>query len=611
MGNKARIYLIFALLLIQTGVVKAQFVQFSAVPHHKIKVQDSKYQANFRTSQLNSLPFWDDFSQGLDTLKWTFEGATYSESVGNSAPSLGVILMDGVDALGTPYSREVRDQGAGDYITSREFDLSTLSPAEQSSLYLSFFWQAGGKAERPDENDKLTLQFLNASGQWITVNEIAGGIDKNPEEFNQEIISVDSEFIHEAFQFRFVNMGRLAGPFDSWLIDYVYFNSGRTASDLTYLDRALTQPNYFQFGNYSSIPAGFLASFDAADASTIQNEFYNLENRFRAMEYSIAVSHLQSGASEILNLNTPFNPVPLALERRGFESREINALPQVSEESDYEILTYLTTGDRELFTVSGQNDTTSYSQLDYRLNDTVRTVVPLRDFFAYDHGRADYAAGINQKSGRIAVQYEIEEAVFLKGISFNFTNANQVDLPIDILVWQELDREPIFQKEVLIPAKESLEELQYFSLDTNIQVTGQFYVGFAQFTNDFIHVGLGKSNDQADKIYYNINGAWAQNEQVRGALMIRPHISFSPPFEQTEEETLGFKLYPNPVINRLSIDGKFEDLKVFDSFGREIFLEREGMEKGEILNFSGQRPGVYVIRLLTKTGAESFRILVR
>ncbi|SHO59383.1 T9SS type A sorting domain-containing protein [Algoriphagus zhangzhouensis] len=610
MGAKTQKYGLLILFLIFSGIAKAQFVQFAPVPQTKYKKNTSVYPVNAKVANYLTLPFWDDFSQGMDTLSWDFEGSTFSSSIGNSAPSFGVILLDGVDADGTPYSRQVRDQGAGDYLTSKPFDLSGLSASESASLYLSFFWQAGGKAERPDENDRLTVQFLNASGQWETVWDVNGGADRDPEVFTQEILQVGSSYQHEAFQFRFVNMGRLSGPFDSWLVDYIFLNTGRNESSIYYLDRALTQFNYFQIGSYAAVPAELIGDYSSSDFSTVQNEFYNLENRFRAMEYSIAVLDQTNGTSTSINLNTPFNPVPNALERRVFESREIDEIPSIKTETDLEVITYLTTGDKNFYTVSAE-DSTFYDQVDFKINDTVRTQIPIRDYFAYDHGSADYAAGINQKAGRLAVKYEVDQEVFLKGISINFTNPNQVDLPIDILVWQDLSKEPIFAREELIPLKEEGEDLLYFSLDTNLRVIGEFYIGFAQYSSDFIHVGLDKTNNQADKIYYNVAGAWAQNEEVLGSLMIRPHVSIAAPFEQSEETGSNFKYYPNPVETQLTIEGEYSDLRVYDSFGREIFLEREAMDKREFLNFIGQKSGIYVINLITKDGPQSFRILVK
>jgi hypothetical protein len=600
--------LFFAIFLGQGHSSFAQFVEFGPI-HQKRFVSRPNTPSSGRLQNVNTLPFWDDFSQGIDTLKWTLDGTSYTETIGENPPSLGAILFNGVDENGRPYSVLIGDQGESDFLTSKPFDLSLLSESERESLYLSFFWQAGGKAEAPDENDRLTLEILDSSGDWIPVWFQQGGENVDRTSFTQEIIRINPQLQHAGFQFRFYSKGRQVGPFDSWLLDYVYLNSNRDENDLTYRDRALTSPNQVNFGEFSAYPLELLQNDQTGLWTQVQNEFLNLENRFRAMEYSIQVEDSLGSLALIINDDTPFNPVPNSLERRSFLSREFDEVPVPLVESDLVFRTSLTSGDGFLFEIQN-GDTIQYSSVDYRLNDTIKTSFPLRDFFAYDHGSADYSAGINQRSGQLAVRYNSPEPVFIKGISINFTNANQANQAIDIVVWDEIDRSPIFSKESLIPVKMPGQDFIYYSLDTNIRVTGEFHIGFTQFSNEFVHVGLDKINDRGDKIFYNVGGGWVQNEDVKGSLMIRPHVSRAQPFEQSELPGIDYRIYPNPVVNQLFVKGEFSEITIFDSFGRQILLPKEQIIDGEIINFDGQRPGVYVINLFSESGSKSFRILV-
>jgi hypothetical protein len=313
---------------------------------------------------------------------------------------------------------------------------------------------------------------------------------------------------------------------------------------------------------------------------------------------------------QAINANTPFNPVPNALERRTFLSRSFTEIEQPSTPSELWFETRLTTGDGLLFQIN-QGDTTRFESVDYRTNDQVMTKFPVRDFFAYDHGSADYAAGINQRSGQLAVAYNTPEQVFLKGISIYFTNAIQANQAIDLVVWKTLDAKPLYTQEVVIPARNPGEELVYFPLENPIQVNGDFFVGFTQFTNEFVHVGLDKINDQGAKIHYNVGGGWVKNTTVKGALMIRPHVAKSLQGGGNSIPETTYRIYPNPVTDELSVQGDFSDLTVIDSFGRQIFLPRESSENGEIINFKNQQPGIYVVNLTTPAGLKSIRILVK
>lgn len=596
-------------LVLQINHSFAQFVEIA--PVHKEKYSLNSKSTTSKILNTNFLPFWDDFSKGIDTLKWTIAGASYTEAIANNAPSLGAVLFNGVDQNGRPYSSEIRDQGESDFLTSKPFDLSNLPEAQKESLYLSFFWQAGGKAERPDANDGLTLQILNPAGEWIQVWQQTGGDDLDMTSFTQEVVKILPGWQHESFQFRFFSTGRLVGPFDSWLIDYVYLNANRDENDQTYSDRALTQFNQVTFSGYSAYPLELLTTDQSGLWSQVQNEFNNLEDRFRAMEYSIQLEDSLGNPLLKVNEDTPFNPVPNSLERRTFLSRDFDGIPLPTAQSDLYIRSYLTSGDDVLQEIQN-GESTPLPSVDFRINDTIRTKFPVRDFFAYDYGSADYAAGINQRSGQLAVQYTSPEPAYITGISINFTNARQANQPVDIVVWDELDQPPVFSMESLIPEKIAGKDFAYFALDTNLRVSGDFYVGFTQYSNDFIHIGLDKINDQGDKIYYNVGGnTWVQNEVVKGALMIRPHISLAPPMEEIDMPEARIRIYPNPVVDRLVVEGRFTDLVIFDSFGRQILLPTEKTYSGEIVNFIGQRPGVYIIHLSSDTESKSFRILVK
>ena len=328
------------------------------------------------------------------------------------------------------------------------------------------------------------------------------------------------------------------------------------------------------------------------------------------MEYSISAKDSSGTVLLSINANTPFNPVPNALERRTFLSRTFTEIELPSTPSDLLFETKLTTGDGILFEVN-QGDTTRYPSVDYSSNDQVLTKFPIRDFFAYDHGSADYAAGINQRSGQLAVAYTTPEQVFLKGVSIYFTNAIQANQAIDLVVWSKLDQKPIYSQETIIPARSPGGELVYFPLEKPIQVTGEFFVGFTQFTNEFIHIGLDKINDQGAKIHYNVGGGWVQNKEVKGSLMIRPHVAKTLAGGDNSLPETTYRLFPYPVTNELQIQGQFSDLTVVDSFGREILLPREQTNQGEIVNFRGQRPGIYVVNLITPEGLKSVRILVK
>ena len=558
------------------------------------------------------MPFWDDFSESrLDTSKWSSEGVTISTTVANAAPSIGTLLLDGIDEAGRPYSTVQFEQGFTDRITSKPINLSGLNPVEANSVFLSFFWQSGGKAEIPDQNDFILLQFLDRDSLWVNVWDQTGGLTAEEFFFTQEIVKVLPQFLHEGFQFRFQVKGRRSGPFDSWILDYVFLHKNRNQADLSFPDRALTLSNSRPFEKYAAIPL-FLFKKDAdLTWESTSNEFKNLDRGFRAMEYSFEIREKENqNLVKSINSNTPFNPVPVAQERRTFTSNPILEVPLPEEEMDYEIVSYLVTGDGLLAGVENGVAVT-YPEVDFRINDTVRTTLPIRDFLAYDDGSVDYSAGINQRSGMLAVRYEVNSTVYLKGLSINFTNFTQLGGVIDLMVWKELDEEPTYKKEVFIPTKESLNEFGYFEIDQNIELNGTFYIGFTQFTNDFLYVGLDKTYDNGGEIFFNATGSWVQNETVEGSLMMRAHLLENPPFESESEASLTLKVFPNPVLDILFIEGQVGTVNIYDPMGRNINLPISENENGKSVNFEGTQRGIYVLKTTIGEEQKSFRILVK
>lgn len=561
-----------------------------------------------------ALPFWDDFSSGnISPLLWESRGVMPSMTLGIDPPTIGVCFLDGVDSRGNAYERDRLINGEGDQLISKPIDLSTISPTEVNSVYLSFFWQAGGKGEMPDVTDQLELHLLNSNGQWVNVWEIIGGNESKRGQFTQELIRITPEYFHDNFRFKFQYVGRLSGPFDTWILDYIYLNKDRTPSDYFYEDRALTKLPNSPFGKYTAIPLYMLQGQGNDFLSEIGGQFNNLSNRFRAMEFTLELRNHQTGSLiKSINSNTPINPVPQALERRNFITRISEPITWAEDDPfDLETRLYLSTGDKfKVQRVVGR-DTVFEPSIDYRLNDTVRFILPVRDFLAYDNGSVDYSAGINQRSGMLALKYDAGGEAFISGVSINFTNYQQRGNAVELMVWDSLGRKPIFKKEVLIPDLENLTDFAYFPIDTTIRVSGDFYVGFTQFTNDFIYVGLDKTTDTGEEIFFNVYGTWEQNTTVAGSLMIRPHLTLTPPFipeETTEEEV---RVYPNPVLNRLTVEGNVDEIQVFDFQGRQINVPIDSEENGKVLTFVNQHKGIYLIRYRHQNKMKSIRILVK
>jgi len=607
-----RIKAIILTLFIATFSLAGQIVE-RPLPN-KIKREST---TRFATNQSNqvlatvNIPFWEDFSTSgpipsLD--RWAnSDNVRISNGLGKNAPTINVAVFDGVDVNGTAYDVNSLINGATDSLVSQLIDLSSLGATQADSVYLSFFWQINGNGEIPDLEDSLVLQFKNPTGQWQNIWSQVGGRDNESTEFTQELVQVTQNYLSDSFQFRFQSYSRLAGAFDTWLVDYIFLNDSRHANDIAYPDRALTRKPSFLIAPYSAMPTEqFFANPNRYLVET-NAEFYNLNEFFQPIQFSTTVRETSGTVDiEILNNETIANPIPDAFERRTFTSPALNS-NLLDSDADSLLLetTYLIrSGDNFLIEdINPGVDTTFNLSVDYRINDTVRVTTVINDYFAYDDGDPDFAAGINQRGGQLAYAFFAEERALLTHIDINFPFTQQSGEPIELFVWSELDNSPesiLFQDPYSVIRPASIGDLRAYKLDTPVFVQDTFYIGFQQATNEFLAVGLDKNNDTGDKLFFNVSGDWRPNEFVSGSLLMRPRFdkeiaaNFVLP---NQAAGIAPNIYPNPSSGRVFIEAEnLESLKVYDSWGTESFYQVIEAESGVFIDLSKNKKGIYLLK---------------
>lgn len=576
------------------------------------------------------LPFWDDFSQANvipSTLKWIDgQHVRISNGTGIEAPSINAALFDGVDANGVPYDPTSLLNGATDSLTSRLIDLQNGFDriGQADSVYLSFFWQVNGQGELPDSEDSLVLEFRNEAGAWVRQWSTVGGRDNETGDFTQELLQVTSDFFHPDFQFRFRSFSRLAGAFDTWLVDYVYLNQGRHANDIAYPDRALTRKPSHLIGPYTAMPT---EQFFADPAEYVQEttaEFLNLNDAFQPVQYTAIVRNTGTDeVVEVLNDETVASPLPQAFERLTFTSPAMDPslLDAEADSTILETTYFINSGDNFFIEeIRPGNDTVFVEAIDYRINDTVRIETRLDDYFAYDDGEPDFAAGINQAGGKLAYRFVVEERALLTHIDINFAFIQQTGEPIEVMVWRDIEvntREDsvLFQDPFSVQRPEFIGQLKAYELDTPIFVQDTFYIGFSQATNEFLAVGLDKNNDSGDQMFFNVDGNWRANEFVRGSFLMRPRFD-----KETAENFTGpgqaggppsFDIYPNPTSGSIHIPGPLEALQLFDSYGKQSPFRLEEEEEGYLLDLSLNKKGIYLLRVVRNGQTLTKRIILK
>lgn len=571
-------------------------------------------------------PFWDDFSQSgavpsID--KWVnSNNIRITNGTGIAAPSINAALFDGVDASGAPYNASSLLNGATDSLISMAIDLSMINSDQNDSVYLSFFWQVNGVGELPDSEDSLVLQFRLPDGSWQSQWQQTGGRINESGEFTQELIQVSSGFFHSSFQFRFRSFSRLAGAFDTWLVDYVYLNEGRHPGDIAYPDRALTRKPSFLIGPYTAMPTEQFFANPTEYVQETSAEFLNLNDIFQPIQYSAIVTNVVSGeVVQVLNDETVASPLPDAFERVTFISPAIDP-SLLDDEADSAVLQttyFIKSGDNFFIDTIVGTDTTFIESIDYRLNDTVKITTQIDDYFAYDDGEPDFAAGINQSGGKLAYRYVLEERALLTHIDINFPFVQQTGEPIELMVWRDIkanEREDsvLFQDPFSVLRPSFIGEMRVYELDTPIFVQDTIYIGFAQATNEFLAVGLDKNTDSGEHMFFNVDGTWRANEFVQGSFLMRPR--FDKEVAANFEESVGggqarIDIFPNPTSGMVTIPGSIDNLSVYDSYGRQVLFRLEERNGVQLVDLSLNKKGIYLLRIVRNGQVFTKRIILK
>jgi hypothetical protein len=621
------VFIVIALLASQV-----LFGQLIVKPIQKNETKNERQTIKIKRAP-SVLPFWDDFSitkntadsiriWGNDTTsQWDYNQSKdvyINATLAIKPPTYNVATFDGLDQYGMFHTEN--PDNLADQLQSDTIDLSGFN--KDDSIYISFYWQAGGNVEMPNEGDLLHLQFYNPADvdgdPWTTFWSQEGSDTLSNSKFTQEIMMVEQGFLTNKFVFRFQSFGNTHGPFDAWHIDWVYMNAGRSEVDLLngYDDGALSGELSSPITPFSSIPVHQFTS----DNKYIRNQSiaFSYLNRKEDVEeiFPIRVSYivtltnndftilLDTGkTSNFLNWELNYVEETLGLTDiphvflRNQDFSQLNLFDSVV----LETLVYL----------KEKKDTIVFNNsiIDLSVNDSLRVEYLLHNYYAYDDGSAEYAAGTNKVGGQVAVQFWVEEPDTLSHVAFHFPNIepSASGKPITLKIFKSLDDEiPQRSQQITIKNDSMINGFTYYKLDRPLIVSDTFFIAYEQNTSDYIGVGFDRSNPEASKYIFENKGiGWERNDRLQGALMIRAI------FEEIQDYTLGttepkkLMIFPNPTDGIISIEGKYTHIELFNLSGMIFFKEKAKPQH----DFSNLEGGLYLLKIHQLDGERTYKII--
>lgn len=470
-------------------------------------------------------PFFDDFSSpGLepDHRRWHADSGVFdlplkTLQMAVDPPSYGALTFDGQRRNGLPYATNAIIAGVADRLLSQRIDLSGLLPAD--SVILSFYLQPQGRGEAPEATDSFYVYVRTnlPDEEWRLLFATQG---RGVRDFDQVILPLeDTAYFHAGFQLRFEAIGGLSGALDHWHLDYVYLAPDQRRNDINFDDRSITQLLSSPLAPYTALPA----------------QHYDPAQRYMS-DFLLNLSNLDNVAQPVQVVATIEDPVGRIPFPSGALTGGSATLPPFAQGS-------------QSLTVSGFDDqpfggqigtyamTAQLSSTDaFAGNDTLRWRFGIDSLLAYDDGEADGQFGLNKPwSYGIEVQLDRPDSVtavwisFVPSVYFNALDGTTTyleDQPFRIVFWDDPHPDSIISQQagnVRVRYGEGPNHFERYEFPAPVAVPAQFWVGVQQVNSIPLGVGLDRTYDRDDLMYYDASGNWI-NFNLDAALMIRPEF---------------------------------------------------------------------------------------
>jgi len=561
-----------------TGQSQEKLVSAGQNPAHSLPKQ------YFKSSLQLELPFLDDFS-GTETYpdpgKWTDNNAYINNSYPIDQPGYGVATLDGMDSTGNIYVYAEINPYKADYLSSQAINLDL---GADSTVYLSFYYQAQGLGDEPDPGDSLVLELyspLHQSWNWAWSSP-----GHSSTEFKQVLINVNgARYLQEGFRFRFVNYASLADAYepslkvnaDHWHLDYVYLNNNRHYQDTILHDLALVKPVGSLLLNYSSMP---WEHYKTVGINAVKTLFpINIQNLSGKRHYYTPFFKVE----DLDNTVASYEITMQAEEIRAFERLNYEGTFNYGFSSDAQ--------DTALFSL--ELDLQPVEDDLIPGNTKLQVIQEFSNYYAYDDGSAEAGFGLVGESaanGQVACRFEnmvTSDSLIGLDIFFNrsFENANHKYFNCGI--WNEIDGKPgdlLYKMSGLrADLSNGFNAFDSFMLDTAQIVPSVFYIGWIQVTKDFLNVGFDKNTNKQENIFYTMDGIW-KNTRFEGSLMVRP--VFANKSKKTgieyltiQEKEEQIKIYPNPARSFINVDFPYDwknaSMNLIDIQGRKVFTRAQ------------------------------------
>jgi hypothetical protein len=558
------------------------------------------------------LPFFDDFhyaqySPFPSSAFWLDRQAKANCDYAVAPPSIGVIVFDGLDENGKPYSLNSSESRQCDTLTSKAINLD-YSPAD--SIYFSFLFQAKGRGNYPEIEDSIRLEFkspldTNWSYVWSKKGEIFPQIARP---FKNVLIPIkDSLFLKKGFQFRFRNYASGNGSLDHWLIDYVKIDRFRNKGDSIFDDFAFSNRPKSWLKDYQAIPwQHFLQDRAGYMTANYKLQIQNL----RAISSNTTYRYETFDENNSIRDNLLFEPNGPVVPNQEFVVEK--PVKYVFESLPVPYSFYKTWHQLGEGGINLGNDSLLYYQ-------------DFNNYYALDDGTAeDKVSLVNGNAGGfIAQRFNINYSDTIRSVQYMFNREGDgiVDKPFFVAIWKANSAgnpgDLVYFKTENYP-QDYLPENNWetYALEIPLAIQpGNYYVGWIQEIAYRINLGIDRNTDNSNRVYINLNGNWTNNTGLNGTLMIRILVgNENDTIVQSSNDVASkakLKLYPNPAQNQICIDAPFDKptrINLFNMTGQMVSQKLISFSN-ECINIEDLPQGIYLLQYQTNNTSHTAKFI--
>jgi hypothetical protein len=600
--------------------------------YREIQAQDGPSYATDTIPML--LPFYDDFTEPTvfpSPLRWIDKYAFVNTDIPLFPVNLGGVTLDAISDSGKMYSNAVPgpEPFIADLLTSRYIRLDSvftpvpraITPAD--SIYLSFYYQPQGRGRPPQEQDSLILDFLLRPAHdtitetdtlhipdiWERAWATKGmPIDTFYQEHNQYFVRVmipitQQRFLKKNFRFQFYNWVSLASSAepswqsntDQWNIDQVYLNTGRSAGDtvipqITFIERPPSLlKNYAEmpYPQYSNDPTNEIQDTLNILISNRDIVSHNSNYKYTINDPNGTFSKTYNGGDHIIN---PF-----------YSSGYVTYIPFAHPPMPFIIP--IGSADSAAFSVTHYVKAVDGSGY----GDTIAALQKFYNYYAYDDGTPDAGYGLTPTGSKLAYRFKLNkmpDTLRAVQIYFNRTLSSNNQQFFYLCVWNDIGGKPgdtIFSELVYVRFADSLNQFVTYRIDPGLPITGAFFVGTIQTTDDNLNIGFDRYNNSSEDIFYNSAGTW-YTSAFSGSLMMRPLVGKPITLGVGDRKADDKKLliFPNPVssgVINIRLEGTAPGSNylatITDMTGRTLIQA----DPSARVDVSGLAAGVYLVTL--------------